>query len=64
MDATSVPRRLIRILKENKQMKIASFLAMTTILIAHGRKEGRQHKNGCHWRRNDAAIFLISIRVV
>jgi len=29
-------------------MKIASFLTMTTILIAQGRKEGRQHKNGCH----------------
>ena len=48
MNATSVPRQLIRIHKGNKQMKIASFLAMTTILIAHGRKEGRQHKNGCH----------------
>jgi hypothetical protein len=29
-------------------MKIASFLAMTTILIAHGRNRGRQHKNNCH----------------
>jgi len=46
--ATSVPRQLIRILKGKKQMKIASFLAMTTILIARGRKQGRQHKNGCH----------------
>jgi len=29
-------------------MKNASFLAMTTFLIAHGRKEVRQRKNGCH----------------
>ena len=29
-------------------MKIASFLAMTTILIAYGPNNGRQHENGCH----------------
>ena len=49
-------------LKGNKQMKIASFLAMTTILIAHGRKEGRQHKNGRHCeeeRRGNLPYFFM-----
>ena len=32
----------------NKQMKIASFLAMTTILMAQGRDIGRQHKTSRH----------------
>jgi len=38
----------MRILRGKKQIKIASFLAMTTIFIAHGRNRGRQHKNNCH----------------
>jgi hypothetical protein len=48
MGVTSVLRQLIRIFGGKKQMKIASFLAMTTIFIAYGRIRGRQHKNGCH----------------
>ena len=56
LGATSVPRQLIRIFRGKKQMKIAEpvqsecevSVAMTTILIAHGRNEGRQRKNSCH----------------
>jgi len=45
-------------------MKIASFLAMMTILTAHGRKEGRQHKNGCHCeeeRRGNLPYFFLRL---
>ncbi len=51
---------------EKKQMKIASFLAMTTILMAQGHNIGRQHKTVVIARRNDAAIFRLfqSIRMV
>jgi len=39
---------ILCIFNGNKQMKIASFLAMTTILMAQGRNIGRQHKNSGH----------------
>ncbi len=44
----------------NKQLKIASFLAMTAIFIANGRNKGRQHHQECHYeeeRRGNLLYF-------
>ena len=48
----------------NNRMKVASFLAMMTSLIAHGRNKGRQHKNGCHCeeeRRGNLPYFFLRL---
>ena len=72
LGATSRPRDFGLDSRDNEQLKIAEpvqnecevSLAMTTILIAQSRNQGRQHKKEVIARRHDAAIFLLSARVL
>ena len=59
-----VSRKLLPSFWLDKQLKIASFLAMTTILMAQGRNKGRQRKDSCHCeekRRGNLPYFFLRL---